>query len=937
MAYPFLSTYIGNTFLEAASNMNYEGQSLLFNFLRFITAALLLFAPTTAMGGTLPTLSRFFVESLSETRKEVGSLYFLNSFGAVVGVVFAGFILIKDFGLNVTIYSTATLNILAGFIGLFIAVRYSKSIGSERNFSIEEKGTSKTEVPPRMGRLVILVAGLSGMAALLYEMVWTRLLINFFGSSTYAFSIMLLSFISGITIGGLIISQKFLNRFDKINLLAFCQAAIGLFIIVILLLYDRLPYYLWNISALFSKSYEAFGIFTFIEFAICFLIMLPPTLFMGMTLPLATEIVAGMDKKVGASVGVVFSINTLGTVAGVILTGLIFIPVWGIKVSFEIGIALNLLSFLIIFVSAGNTTHLKKFIYASAPIALFVLYLIFFPGWNTASMLSGVFKSFGQNPPKTFKQFLDRYSNEKVIFYKEGASANVAVAQLVSNPNDKRLIINGKPDASTYYDMPTQVLLGQIPMLLHPNPQNVFVVGFGSGTTIGSILTHPVKNVICAEISKEVINAAKFFSNENRDCVNDARLNLINEDALTLLKLSKNKFDVIVSEPSNPWIAGIGNLFSQEYFQTCLSKLNDDGIMVQWFHLYEADNDVVRLVINTFSSVFPYAQIWTSVANDIMLVGTKKEMKINFSGLAEKFQQPSVKEDLHRIGIDNPFTFLLCQLVSPMGFYLMSEKNPVNTEIHPLLEFLAPRAFYVGKPADYIYRFDEKFDTLGNSIMVKNYIRSYPPTKEELTNAILYQQNKSKNIRLAFGLSQFLKSKFPNDLNSTVLFTSAQKQIALNNPELYSLKDAINKVPDTSQAAKDYYNSSIMEKVNSTFFMHVVSIKNDADFFIKTAKLDTLSILKTYLQVAKDYFQNSEYANARITCSYIEKILSKSPRYSRVFPIDDYYYMYAVTSLEAKQMDKVFIYYLSLINYNPNHKDLHRLRALVSWDLKFNK
>jgi spermidine synthase len=174
--------------------------------------------------------------------------------------------------------------------------------------------------------------------------------------------------------------------------------------------------------------------------------------------------------------------------------------------------------------------------------------------------------------------------------------------------------------------MVTQIMSGQVPMMLHKNPKNVFVVGFGSGTTIGTVLLHPVEKVTCVEISTEVIEAAEYFKDVNNNCLANPKLKIIHEDAHTYLKLSKDKYDVLISEPSNPWIAGIGKLFSKEYFQLCSDKLKDNGIMAQWLQAYETNDEVVQRVLNTFSSVFPYCQIWRGASNDLILVGSVKKL-----------------------------------------------------------------------------------------------------------------------------------------------------------------------------------------------------------------------------------------------------------------------------------------------------------------------
>ncbi|MFA5806282.1 MAG: fused MFS/spermidine synthase [Melioribacteraceae bacterium] len=937
LLYPTINSLVGNLFLSTASNLDLISKPFLFTGTRFLVAAIILFLPATAMGGTLPVLSNFFVERIQDARKEIASLYFLNSFGAVVGVVFAGFVLIKEFGLDITIYSTAFLNIFAGLVGFYLSRKQNKLLELELVPEDDTNYKDFFEVDKQTVKSVILVAGISGMAALLYEMVWVRLLINFFGSSTYAFSIMLMAFIGGITLGSLVVSQNVLKKYNYIKLLTFLQCAIAFSTMFVLLFYERLPYLLWKVSALFSKSQESFEIFLAVEFILCFCLILLPTLFMGMSLPVASEIVSASYKKIGVSVGRVFSVNTIGAVVGVVLTGLIFIPLFGIKITFEIGVALNLFGVFLLLSKYKSFSAKEKVLFYSICSFAFCSYLVFSPKWNEKVLLSGVFRSFGAPPPSSFDEFTKGFNDEEIIFYKEGINATVAVTQSLQNKTNKRLIINGKPDASTYFDMPTQVLLGEIPMMLHPDPKNIFVVGFGSGTTIGSVLNSPVEKVICAEISKEVISAASLFERENKNCINDPRVNILNEDAVTLLKLSKDKYDVIISEPSNPWVAGIGNLFSKEYFEKCSASLAEGGIMIQWFHLYEADDDVVKLVLNTFSSVFPYSQLWGGTANDIILVGSKKEIVVSLEGINNKFASPLIKQDFERIGINNPFAFFACQSVSPRGFFTMANNSPINSEIHPRLEFLAPRAFFVGKQSSYIYSFDEKFDTLSSGLYIKEYVKKYPPQKNVLLNTIDYALNISKNYRFAFGLSKYLKELFPNDYQTNLLYSLAYEKLGIINARLSSLERLVNLFPDSLQIKKDYNNIILNEKINASTFLQIFSIENESKSFIGTTKPDSISRLSVYIQLAKAFLQNSEILNAEEMLAFSENYLKRSPSLIKSVKADVFYYVGAMINLYKKEYEKVFGYYLALMNHNPNYENLFRLRKLVSWHLKMER
>jgi len=744
LIYPQLSVGLGELFLRTASNYSIDSASFLFYFFRFLLAAFLLFVPTFAMGGTLPALSKFFVNDLKFARRDTAVLYFLNSFGAVIGVLLAGFLLIKQFGLPFTIYVTAAINLFIGLIGLIASLNYKQDETLNEVFlnSTEQK---EIDLSKKTLFIVLTTAGTSGLAALLYEMVWVRLLVNILGSSTYAFSLMLMAFISGITLGSFLVSLKFIRKFDKVKLVIFCQSMIALGTMAALPFYERLPYYLWKISSYFVRNESTFPIFLALQFFICFSMLITPTIFMGMNLPVIVETFSASQKKIGVSIGKVFSINTIGTVFGALLSGLVFIPAVGIKHTFEIGIAINIGMAVILLFAYDKIKSVSKIVFSAIAIFIFVGFVWIIPSWNTSLMVSGIFREFSLTPPATYADFKRHYSDREILFYKEGIGANVGVTRINDELGSKILIINGKPDASSTLDMNTQVLLGQIPMMLHKNAKNIFVVGFGSGVTIGSVLTHDISKVTCAEISPEVIEAGNLFAQENGNCLADKRLKVVTEDALTYLKLARNNFDVIISEPSNPWIAGIGNLFSKEYFERCKTKLTDDGLMVQWFHTYEINDEIMKLILHTFQVVFPYAQLWNPQQGDIIMVGSKKQITLNAGQLEQKLKRESVKKDFGKIKIENILTFLSCEVFSEEGFYSISGNPAVNSELHPRLEFEAPKAFYLNQLATVTYRNDERFRATTNHLLVSDYLKTHQPANTELASALSFHYNEAKN------------------------------------------------------------------------------------------------------------------------------------------------------------------------------------------------
>lgn len=936
LAYPFLNEFWGETFHSFAISQNIYEHKFLFNLLRFSLSAILLIIPTFAMGGTLPILSKHFVRKISDSRKEMAILYFLNSLGAVGGVFLAGFILIKAIGLQNSLYFSAIINIVIALAAIIISYKsYEPQIseGTDENETPEKNYSLVPQISKTMGIIITAVAGLSGLAALTYEMLWTRLLVNILGSSTYAFSIMLMAFISGITLGSIIVSQNFIAKFNRIKLLIFCQVAIAIGTMLVLPLYERLPYYLWVIASLFIKSPQTFPIFLSIEFLISFSLMFLPTIFMGMTLPIAVEVLTHNSKKISFSIGKVFSVNTFGTVAGSVLSGLLFIPFFGVKISFEIGMGINLFAALLLIFSSPQFSQLKKYSFLFILLVLLSGYSILFDGWNKDATLSGVFRKFNEMAPASYQDFKNQFNDRDVLYYEEGVNSNVAVVEMKDETKQRILLINGKPDASSLYDMPTQVLLGQIPMMLHPNPKNVFVVGFGSGVTIGSVLTHPVNSVTCVEISPEVINASKYFANENNSCIEDKRLDIVIEDAHTFLNLTQQKFDVIISEPSNPWIAGIGNLFSKEYFERCSNRLTKDGIMVQWFHIYELNDEILKLVLKTFNTVFPMGQIWNSVQGDLILVGTKKKMEINFNLLQEKIKTPSVKNDLKKININDLFTFLSCQQLSPEGFYSVSESELINREGHPLLEFLAPRAFYLGETAFSIYGFDEKLDTLSNGLFIKDYAKTFPLTRDEILSAANLHFDQTNNYRFSYALTNFIPPTAQN-YESKYLSILSEQKLGISSSGVMGLHEILGAYPDSIQIIFDYYNALISKKLNQSSFLKVYDIKEYTNKLLENLSANPVSIATNKIKIAKLFFQNSQFQEAFNMCVEVDSMLSNSPDLGKAIPIDDYCYVYSMSSLYLQKYDMAFSYLISLITINNNYylKD-YALRK-VDWRMK---
>lgn len=699
--------------------------------LKLLTSLLTLLPPTILMGGTLPVLVRFISERIEDATRNVALLYFLNSFGAVVGSILGGFFLVAMLGLSTSIYVTASLNIAVGVTAILLGrIRIEST-----SFQSVPDAPPAREFSSLQQCTALIVAGVSGFAAMIYEVGWVRLFLPVLGSSTYSFTLMLVGFISGITLGSLIVANAERRIRNMFGFLALCQLGVVISMIAVLPLYGRIPYYFWIVAHTLNRSELTYPIFLAIEFAFGFAVMVVPTIFLGMSLPMASRIAAKNFRVLGKSVGNVFSVNTFGTVIGTLIAGFVLMPIVGVERTIETGVVINLVLGMVVLLVERDYQVLFKYVVAAVLLAMTGCYFILGPDWNRAVTLSGVFRQINRNmvPPTSYTAFQSMNSSKDALYYKDGASATVAVIESETLEGTQNVLyINGKADASSIADLPTQVLLGQLPSLLHPNPQSALVVGLGSGVTAGSILTHSVKSLDCVEISPEVVEAENYFEHVNDRPLADPRMRLYVEDALAFLQLTPHRYDFIVSEPSNPWIAGIGSLYTVEFFSETKKHLNNGGLMVQWFHLYEMDDETFKLVLRTFQTSFKQVSLWYSMVADIILVGSDQPIPFDYARIRERMQQEKVHTDLQRISITQPTTLLSLQALATRSVIEYTGGGPLNTEDHPYLEYWAPRTFFINRGVVGLSSYDERLGIVSDSIYLKKYLKLYNLSDEQM-------------------------------------------------------------------------------------------------------------------------------------------------------------------------------------------------------------
>ena len=771
---PRLFALSKNIYLAAARN--YPPHSPELTLVMCTIGAAIMLLPTMLMGGTLPILSAYMTTSHYSRGKTVARLYYINSFGAVLGTILSGYYLIYHFGLGLTLIMAAFVNLLVGAAVLIIRICYGKPapglwVNGEGN-GCGVEGRTGEAYPGTLIKVSLCAIFVSGFAAMLYELVWVRLLSLILGSSTYSFSIMLAAFISGITLGSFLMCRFTPKEGAAFLSFGLCEASIGLFLIFSIPFYEKLPYLFLRFSGILSRRPETFMIYETIKLCVCFLVMLPTTIVLGMTIPLASIIASRKLELFGRNIGSVLALNTTGNILGALMTGLALIPVLGLKQSLELGIIINLGLGILIFCLDRAPSLKHKIGFSLMCCAVFAAYKTLIPDWNKAHFTAQVFRRRGSSGDLSLAS---QIGGRKVLYYKDGLNASVSVVDFGTY---RTLFVNGKADASTGEDMPTQTFLAGLPLVLKPSAKDIMVIGLGGGVTCGTALLFPVRSLDVVELSPEVVDASAYFAGENRHALNDHRLHLYIEDARTFIQRTERKYDLIISEPSNPWMSGVGDLYSIEHFGDCLHALKKGGVMAQWVHAYEMDDDTFKIIVKTFCSVFPDVTLWALSGPDILLMGTRNGLKPDFSESEKIMASTPVRENLARFKLNDLFTLLCLQIGSGGNVQgSVQSENLVNSDYIPILEYRAPRALYTKSyVGTYLKHLDErKFSLEKYDLLLKPYLRAHGITPNNLRSLFSYLKGEEGgyNAYLFLPVLDKLYREMPGDRELLLAYVSS--------------------------------------------------------------------------------------------------------------------------------------------------------------------
>ncbi|MFH1679157.1 MAG: fused MFS/spermidine synthase, partial [Candidatus Eisenbacteria bacterium] len=654
---------------------------ILLHAVRFFASGLLLLLPTACMGATLPILVEHGVRRDRRFGNVTGTFYGINTIGAAIGAAIGGFLLIPMLGRHGALLVAVIGNLSLGTAALLIRSRLERGAAVDRTEAEPEAREAPAPgagMGPLLRGLVILTVGVSGFAAMAYQIAWTRILLVQVGSSVYAFTSVLVVFIIGLGLGAFAIGLTAHRIRRPVFALGIAEAALGLSALWILPHFtgfsERVVEWLREMGATGPE-------FLAKQFMHIFAILIVPTLVLGTTFPLVVYAITRMHREASRNVGIAYSVNTIGTIFGSVVAGFYLLagPA-GITGTIGIAIALSAGLGIALLLAEGRAPLRLR---AGTLVLLLVL---------LALRVHAAMEKPLDRATLTAGAFLGSLGDTgEILYYRDGADATISVHE--PPWGGRTLRINGKPDASTgLADMPTQVAIAQVPLLLASNPERVLVVGLGGGVTMASAAAHSrVRAIDVLEISDAVIEAARvYFGPYLRGAFDDPRVRILRNDGRNHLLLTPENYDVIVSEPSNPWLAGIPNLFTKEYFELARSRLRPGGVYCQWLQSYGMAPSDFLLVVRTIISVFPNVSLWQGQYSDFFLVAREETGSVPLDTLALRMLETDVYRDLESVGLEHPGRILGACLADHDVLSAWAGRGPLNTDINGRLEFSAP-------------------------------------------------------------------------------------------------------------------------------------------------------------------------------------------------------------------------------------------------------
>ena len=667
--------------------------------IRLALSALVLAIPTILMGGTLPAAARAVESSDDAGRRRLALLYGINTLGAVTGALLSTFVLLERFGNRTTLIVAAVVNIVVGVYAVVVGKKQTVDVvdvsrGHEVAGSPPPRNPA-TPKPPKApalpSRVVLLAAALVGFAFLLMELVWYRMLSPILGGTTFMFGLVLAVALAGIGLGGAAYSLGRSERVATAAGFAVTCALEALAMIVPFAMGDRIALLANRLRA----GIETFGGHVWSWAIVTIIVVLPAAIIAGFQFPLLISLLGRGREGVGREVGLAYAFNTIGSIAASLLGGFVLLPALGAIGSWKLAvIVLIALGILALWYSLKEKKTIPIGVSAAATIA--AIACMFALGPTALWRHSGI--GAGRAPQPADANATKDWVNavrRTVVLDADGQESSIA---LISG-DDLGLYVNGKSDGSARTDAGTQVMSGMIGALVHPNPTKALIVGLGTGTTSGWLATLPtLTKVDVVELEQVVVDVGDYFASVNRDAMDNPKHKTSVADAREVLLTTREKYDLIFSEPSNPYRAGIASLYTREFYRSAAERLEPGGIFIQWMQMYAVDETTIQTIFATLSTTFPHIEAWTTTHGDVVLTASKQPIVFDVERIRQRLAQEPHRSAAH-------LSWRAESVESILGYFLANENvakamaaqaKELNTDDRVVIEFSFARTLARG-------------------------------------------------------------------------------------------------------------------------------------------------------------------------------------------------------------------------------------------------
>lgn len=654
--------------------------------LKWLAASILIMPQSVLLGMTFPLMSAGIIRRFPDTPGgSIAMLYFTNSIGAAIGVLVSGFWLISLVGLPGTIFSAGLLNIvLATVVWMLVRLDPTPATAPLDSEQITDSRSS-------LKQLFLVAAFITGAASFIYEISWIRMLSLVLGATTHSFELMLSAFITGLAFGGLWIKRRIDRIASPVRFSGYVQVIMGvLALLTIPVFVGSFHWMEWLLKALDTTD-AGYASFSIASHVIAMSVMLPTTFMAGMTLPLFTYVLI-RQRHGESSIGQIYAANTIGAIAGVLAAVHVGLPVLGLKGVILVGALLDIGLGLVLLSREPVDRTRSIDLTSGAVIGCGTLVLtIALANLNPLLLTSGVYRNGTTERPE----------GDKIVFYQDGKTATVSL--LASASGQVYLATNGKPDASIQFDPAkryamdevTMVIAGTLPMAYKPDARQVANIGMGSGLTTHVMLAHDaIERIDTIEIEPAIVAAATGYGDFVERAFTDPRSRIYIEDAKTFFSLHNSIYDIIIAEPSNPWVSGVASLFSTEFYGMVKRHLRGDGLFVQWIQLYEFTDELAESILKALTENFSDYVIYTTDGSNILLIARNE-------GELPKPNWPTVfasgmSRELARLDINSENDMLVRKLIERRSFlpYLNSSRVPTNSDYYPYVDLNAGSARY---------------------------------------------------------------------------------------------------------------------------------------------------------------------------------------------------------------------------------------------------